>query len=304
MEHTQQSPSIWDNSQEQYSPGGFKAYWETLDEVSRYQARRISGHPHVHFVAYMEQMLARHFGRTPLHAVSLGCSESLYAPEFHLAAAGLLAGCDILDVAQGLLRKQQALAQSKGLERFRYLVQDLNTVKLAPESIHFAWGFGTVHHVEDLDHLFAQVNAALKPGGLFFMREYVGPDRIQLTARQLSVANRILAALPENLRRLSDGSLKSRIEPTDVEALIQVDPSESVRSSEIMRILPMHMRVLEVHHTGGTLLHPLLNGIANNFEGSPEADAMLRVLIAMDEILIDGGVLPSDYVVCVAGKLP
>jgi hypothetical protein len=47
---------------------------------------------------------------------------------------------------------------------------------------------------------------------------------------------------------------------------------------------------------------PLLNNIASNFEQDPEGEAMLRIVIMLERMLIENNILPSDYVFCMAKK--
>jgi len=52
---------------------------------------------------------------------------------------------------------------------------------------------------------------------------------------------------------------------------------------------------------GGTLLNPMLEGIVGNFRRDSEEDtALLRLLISIEEILLEQGMLPSDFTVLVA----
>ena len=69
------------------------------------------------------------------------------------------------------------------------------------------------------------------------MREYIGPNRMQFTEEQLSIVNEILSILPEKYKKTPEGFIKNIQEPTDVAGLIKIDPSESVRSEDIIQIL-------------------------------------------------------------------
>ncbi len=81
------------------------------------------------------------------------------------------------------------------------------------------------------------------------------------------------------------------------------DPSEAVRSDEILPVLRARMKVLEEIPYGGSLLNPLLYEIVANFEDGNEADeAILRQLCASEKVLIRTGALPSDYTVVAATR--
>jgi hypothetical protein len=111
------------------------------------------------------------------------------------------------------------------------------------------------------------------------MREYVGPNRIQHTDEQLDLTNAILKLLPPKYKILRNGRIKDkeiRIKPKEI---IKMDPSESIRSEEVMGILKNYLEIVLFRPTGGTLLLPLLNGIAGNFENDEEGECLLGALI-------------------------
>ena len=80
------------------------------------------------------------------------------------------------------------------------------------------------------------------------------------------------------------------------------DPSEAVRSRDILPLLRAHFPNVRVIETGGTILYPLLQQIAFNFEIDPIGPPVLNLLIWLETALIKTGLLPSDFVFCVAAR--
>jgi hypothetical protein len=79
------------------------------------------------------------------------------------------------------------------------------------------------------------------------------------------------------------------------------DPSEAIRSDEIIDILKRDFEIIEMRPYGGALLHMLLSGTAGNFDPTNEADvAILRTLVLMEVTLEEAGVLDSDFAAIVA----
>ena len=74
--------------------------------------------------------------------------------------------------------------------------------------------------------------------------------------------------------------------------MIAADPSESVRSAEIPRILGTYFDLLERRPYGGAVFHQLFNRIMGNFEGG---DDLVRTLMEIDFLLCDEGVLETNY---------
>jgi hypothetical protein len=69
-----------------------------------------------------------------------------------------------------------------------------------------------------------------------------------------------------------------------------------VRSAEIMGLLPAYFEVAEVRPLGGALLHFLLDDIAGNFDpDKPQDLALLNMLFALEDALMDAGELSSDF---------
>jgi len=111
--------------------------------------------------------------------------------------------CEAFDVAEGRIAKAQVLAQQAGYDHIRYAVQDANEIQLSPRQYDAVWSAATVHHFERLEHVFEQVAAGLKPGGLFILNEYIGPNRFQFPPRQRQVIQACHDLLPADYRRLN-----------------------------------------------------------------------------------------------------
>jgi SAM-dependent methyltransferase len=303
---TWESPSeesIWDDSAGQYVQNNFKVYWETLPAVARYQLRLITGDPEILcFFRYITMLVEQHLG-TGLRALAIGALDGPDPPEMALTTTGLLAEVDVMDVAQGLLLKQSSLAKQRGFSNIHYHRQDMNIVELPMNHYDLVWAIGTVHHIDKLEHLFEQVKRSLKPKGLFLLREYIGPNRIQFSDAQLAICNALLMLLPDKFKTTSTGRLKTQVNRHCIKRIMRFDPSESVRSADIIKTFLDSFPNAEIRYTGGSILHPLLQDIANNFEGDPEGEAVLDLLITLDEMQVKNNTMPSDYVFCMAEKI-
>ncbi len=292
---------IWNDSLANYYHRGCKVYWETLDTVARYQARCITGSSAVQPVDYLVDLLRSHVGRTGLRGLSLGCNEE-HAFEMQFMESGLFEAIEVIDICRPLLERQCRSARSRGLDRIRYRAADLNRIALDPAAYHFIWSVGTVHHIGNLAHLFRQVERALRPGGLFVLREYVGPNRLQFGCGRMALVNAFLAVLPRRYRRTPWGTVKHRQQVIAEHDL--ADPSEAIASASIRHELCRVFRRCEVIPTGGTLLFPLLQDIAHCFESpqDPAGDRLLRLLITVEHVLVRLRLVPSDFVFCLARK--
>ncbi len=292
----------WSSSAEVYSVGGFKVFWEALEIASAYQIEEAFGD-----TPWVESILSRLPDATEkphLRALSLGCSNGEAAPPNELARTGRFVEMTVVDISQELLASQKNLTDRLGLGNIiRYRRMDLEHDSFdsdAPFDLVFA--VGTLHHIRGLERLFSQINEILDPSGLFFMREYVGPNRLQFTDRQIEIATAIRHSLPERLCTDIEGRVcRDAWRPT-LEDVVADDPSEAVRSSDLLEVAHRFLAVEETRLTGGSLLDPLLHGIAGHFEEDASGREILPLLIAFEKILIRENVLPSDYVLMTARR--
>lgn len=294
--------SIWDNSAEQYQTKGFKLYWETLPEIAKYQRKCMTGDENLDYFAYTLDYVRSNIGTKNLRALSIGCTEGNPGPEVTLFRTGLFSKIDVMDIADGLIAKQAKIASDLGLTEISYRQTDLNNAVLEKNAYDLIWAVGTVHHIENLETLFEGVSDALTENGVFMMREFIGPNRFQFSDEQLGYVNEILSILPTKYKMTMEGVIKSTTRNIEVDELIKIDPSESVRSQEIMPVMRDRLDVFKLSYTGGTILFYLLAGIASNFENDEDAEAILKLLIMFERTLVEKNAIPSDYVFCMAKK--
>jgi len=85
--------------------------------------------------------------------------------------------------------------------------------------------------------------------------------------------------------------------------VIAHDPTEAVRSQDIVQVVRGKFDIVARCDYGGNLLHYLLGGIAGNFTGDdPESLSILDPIIAIEEALIESGAFASDFTYIVAQK--
>lgn len=83
------------------------------------------------------------------------------------------------------------------------------------------------------------------------------------------------------------------------------DPSEAIRSNEIVDVLQQDFEIIEKKDWGGNILQFLLADIAGNFvaEEHEHASAYLRMLINIEETFLQSGEFASDFTYIVARPL-
>ena len=262
--------------------------------------RRITGNPQLSTVDWFK----RKFFAVPVDlCLSLGCGFG----DFERAAIslGIATRFHAHDLAPAAVETAQKRATEAGMgNRIDYSVENLDRIDLPSETYDAVFGISAVHHVFELERLFRKVRASLKPGGLFFLDEYVGPSRFQCPSRDVELINKLLRLFPVSYRSniLDSGPrIIEQFVPSTVEHFETVDPSEAIRSGEILQTLRMYFEIVEFRPYGGAILHMLFTGIMGNFDEQNERDVLLlNVLATMEEELEQRGVLGSDFAVIVA----
>ncbi len=198
-----------------------------------------------------------------------------------------------IDLAADTVARAARGAAAAGIENLSLEVGDFNALDLAADSYDAILGLGALHHIRELESFWQQCRRALRPGGHVIGQEYIGPSQFQWTAAQVEHGNRALAELvPPALR--GDCDVVERIAVDD---LIAVDPSEAVRSAEILpTATAAGFGIDEYRGGGGGLLQPLLHTRLPAFDPLDFAhNEVLFALCEREQSLADGDVLGDTY---------
>ena len=287
------APDAWDErvaAVEDHQGGG----WLDSHFIEQEYVRpRISGSRHLYYVDYF---LREHLREQPQRLLSLGCGGGNL--ERQLMALGAVQNIDAIDSSPGSIRVARDLAHESGLEGIDYRVADLNVTRLQPGAYGAVVAKQSLHHVENLEHLYEQIELSLQPGGVFMFNEFVGPSRFQWTDRQLELANELFDTLPSDLRRKIG---LPGIDRPSVEDVIADDPSESVRSSEILPLLEERFEVVEHRPYGGTLLNLVLTPAVPYLDESlADHQELLRRCFLFESDCIERGLIDNDFAYVVA----
>jgi len=237
----------------------------------------------------------------PRETLELGCGTGdllidLWGKDFSDHYTGI-------DLSQTALQVARQRAASLGFANVTFTRGNLNDLHLEEATCDVVTAQMAVHHVENLEGLFAEVARALTPGGVFVMNDYVGRSRWQFTPIQLLLANALLALLPRRLRISHPaGTLKGRCPRSTVAQMIEMDPSESVRSGEIERVWQSFFSVDHRIDYGGSVSVLVLDTIVDNFrEEDPRSVRWFRRVLQVDRWAARLGLVPTANLV-LAGR--
>lgn len=255
--------------------------WMGIDEVRHYLNELIGGDASLWPIEWLERWLG---GRRFRRALSIGCGAGEL--ERQLVARGLVEQIDAFDGSLVSLHLARTAADARGYgDRIRYFAADFNEPVLPRRRYDAVFFHQSAHHVWKLEKLYRAVLRALKPDGILYLDEYVGPSRDEWRDDLIAAQRAELAAIAPALRLRDDL-------PYPIQ---EDDPSEAIRSSAIEPQLRIGFDVVARRPYGGTLLSLVIPQL--RVEQLSRAD-VLR-LIDRERALLAGG-MRSYYAVIVA----
>ncbi len=257
--------------------------WMGEAVVRRYINQSVTGSPDRWPIERLQTLVPSAFES----AVSLGCGEG--ALERDLLSKGLCASIFGIDISAAALKLAEARAEAASLTGVRYQQGDLNTLKLPDAAFDAAFFHQSLHHVEDLDACLSATVSALRPGALVYIDEYVGPSRGEWSAAHIKEASDLFSRLPASVKR------SRRLElPVDWR-----DPTEAVRSSQILTAVFRHFTVLDRRDYGGNFLSVIYPHLCLDHLSPEERNTLLQSIIDAERAHLAAGA-DSYYTVLIA----
>lgn len=220
-------------------------------------------------------------GRTFPRALSVGCGTG--GLERALLAHGVCEHIDAFDGSEQSLQIAREEAVRAGVaDRVHYFIADFNEPRLPRHAYDIVFVNQAMHHVAKLEKLYRAIMRTLREDGLLYLDEYIGPSRHDWTDANFARHRAVYDSLPQRVR------LEEKLPfPIQVD-----DPSEAIRSSEIIAELEVGFEVVARVDYGGTLLAPLYPFL------EPE-DAIIEQLVDIEREWLRGGA-PSYYTTLIA----
>ena len=258
--------------------------------------------------------------------------------------------CLGVDVAEGALETARERAASAGIQGISYQCADLNNFPWESEKYDLVIANGALHHLSNLEGAFEGIRRTLKPGGLLYACEYVGPSYQDHAARQLEIINAAAFLVPPELRarkglplipnkrlfrflsrlysiaaraehpdwsrkkKLAAAMLKKilrrkpdtldfgvvHISPKD--ELLRLDPSEGVRSAEIIPLVKHYFPNVEVRPFGGGILQYALDeNFYRNYDAkNPTHARSLEILWRLERQFMETGEISIENAFIIA----
>jgi SAM-dependent methyltransferase len=236
MSDFQAATSFWDREVAQLS----HVPWMADPEVRAYINTAVTGSPYLWPLSFLESVTK---GRQFERALSIGCGSG--ALERDLLARGICKSADALDGSLHSLKLAMNGARDAGYaDRVRYFAADFNRPVLPRNTYDLVLFQQSMHHVGKLEKLLREVLLSLEPDGVLYIDEYVGPSRHEWLPSHIARQRAAYQMLPRELRMLDELPLPIQVD----------DPSEGIRSGEIMEQLAVGFEVVAERDYGGNYL--------------------------------------------------
>jgi SAM-dependent methyltransferase len=271
--------------------------WTASPVVRRYLHRLATGDPGCDWLTAIR---ARYLPAIVRRALVLGCGSGWL--ERALADKGGVRDIVACDFAAETVDRARARAAEEGKSTIEYRVVDLEHESLPAGPFDAIVANDVLHHITGLERLYGLIHDALAPNGRFVFNEYVGPNRFQYADERMELINRYFRLFPDRLRwdPVTNSPLWKRTR-VDADKLVAEDPTEAVRSEDVLPLARAAFSVVAEVPYGGGLLNPLLFGVIAGFQPGRD-DGLLEILCAAEDRLTESGALEPDFHIFVGAR--
>jgi SAM-dependent methyltransferase len=178
---------------------------------------------------------------------------------------------------------------------------DCNVLDLPEKAFDLIVVSHGAHHVMRIDRFFEQARQALRPAGLIYIYEWIGPKYLRVPRKNRLVATLLLLVLfpGRRTRRTHLNKVKGLrwiMDPADP----NLDPSEACNSLQLHRAFTDSFSPLS-QYFHGALTYPMFEGIGQNLDESKSSvRRRIRWVLAVEKFLIARRLVHPLFVVAVA----
>ncbi|MBE7209416.1 MAG: methyltransferase domain-containing protein [Gluconacetobacter diazotrophicus] len=303
--------SVWD---ERYEKGGHVGTAPTIegDPVDYTQHRFLYAHaigkPTTGALDGwpIESFARRHLtDHRPARVLAIGSGMAFI--EEHLLAHDMVGHITAYEMSPTACKAATArVADKPYADRLVMKSVDVLTEDLADASFDMVFVQAAIHHFFAIEEMFDLFHRVLKPGGLLWYDEYVGPDHHMYDRHVFALMDEINDCLAPGYRRdvvSNAGRVREKLPEPSLEFMLQHDPSEGVHASRILPLTYQYFDVLERQDYGGAIMRPFFTGILNNFDwDDPKDQTVARLVVLFEQVLTREGVIPSYHSMVLARR--
>ena len=254
-------------------------YWNDLKTVVEYKNELSTDNKNMHWIDDLSNRFASFI---PFEKVLIvGCGNGWL--ERRLYDQGIAKNFDAFDISQKYIHEAE---QKKGNRPIRYFIDDINNIqKIEPKKYDAVFNFAILHHATEIDSALKKLSECLKPKGLMFNEEYVGPARNQYNDEHLEIMLSINSDLPERFRS------KNLLRPPL--ANFRIEPTEAIHSDLVIPSFKKYFdMIFERNMNGGIAYQILWNNISEFEKNDEESLKWLNFILEKDAEFTNNAKVP------------
>ena len=254
-------------------------YWNDLESVVKYKNKLATDNENTHWIS---DILTRFKEYLPFENVLIvGCGNGWLERQLCEMKIGL--HFDAFDISQKYIDEAKKSSENKPID---YFIEDINEMShIENKKYDAVFNFAILHHATKIDNATKRISEVLKPDGLIFNEEYVGPARNQYSDEHLKIMIEIMSDLPPKFRS------KHLLRPPL--ANFRIEPTEAIHSDLVRPMFEKYFDIIyERDLNGGVAYQILWNNIENFVSLDSEATKWLDYLLRKDYELSEKGEVP------------
>ena len=254
-------------------------YWNDLQTVVKYKNKLSTDNENIH---WLNDILTRFKEYLPFENILIvGCGNGWLERQLYEMKIGL--HFDAFDISQKYIDEAQKLSKNMPID---YFIEDINTMSnIENKKYDAVFNFAILHHATEIENATKRISEVLKPGGLIFNEEYVGPAQNQYSDEHLKNMLEVMSDLPSKYRS------KHMLRPPL--ANFRVEPTEAIHSDLVRPMFEKYFDIIyERDMNGGIAYQILWNNIENFCDDDPEAIKWLDYLLEKDFEFSENGKVP------------
>ncbi len=241
--------------------------------------------------------IAREFFNPPPARV-LAIGSGMAFVEEYLVAQGYAQHVTVYEMSQVAVDKaRERVTEKPYAGKLDLRCGDVLTADIPDGEYDAVFVLAAIHHFSEIEAMYAFMHRVLKPGGLLWFDEYIGPDHHIYEPEVLAIMDEVNDCLAPSYRfDVLWNQTRTQVPRPSLEWMLQHDPSEGVHAS---RILPLTYQWFDVIHRqdyGGAIMRPFFTAILPNFDwANPRDQTVARLVILIEQMLTRQGVLPNYH---------
>jgi len=254
-------------------------YWNDLERVVEYKNELATGNKNIHWI---DDILTRFQDYIPFENVLIvGCGNGWL--ERRLYDNGVSKNFEAFDISEKYIQQAE---QEKGNRPIKYFIDDINNLQnINSKKYDAVFNFAILHHATEIENAMKKLAGCLKPNGLMFNEEYVGPAKNQYDDKHLELMLDVNSDLPEQFR--SKNTLRPPL------ANFRIEPTEAIHSDLVRPVFEKYFDIVYERNLNGGIAYQILWNNIEKFDNSdPEARKWLEYLLENDRKLSSDGKVP------------